>query len=411
MRRVAITGLGAITPLGSDVPTFWRGLREGRSGVRALDRFANEQLRTDCAATVEDFPTDHLLDPRMRQLQGRVTLMLLAAAHEALGQAELPKEAKSRTGVLLGTGQGPVDVLDAHYERVAQRGFRATSPFFIPSAMPNAASALLSIDQELRGPSFTLASACATGAHAISTGALFIATGEADAMVVGGGEAAILPGCLAGFGNARALARSYEGDPARASRPFDKARSGFVIGEGAGALVLEAEELARERGAKILGWVVGWGASSDAEHIARPHSEGLGLRLAVERALSRAQIAASEIGYINPHATSTPQGDIAEYLALKAALGDALARTPISATKSMIGHLLGGASAVESVATVCSLRDGLAHPSINIDDRDPVFDLDLVEGGPRSIDARYALKTSAGFGGHNAALVFERAEA
>lgn len=408
MRRVAITGLGAVTPLGNDVSTFWRGLLEGKSGVRKLDRFPTEKLRTDCAATVEGFDPGSLLDPKTRDLQGRVTLMLLAAAEEALSQAALPKAFGERTGVLLGTGQGPVDIIDENYQRIASRGIRAVSPYFIPSAMPNAASALLSIEKGFHGPSFTLASACATGAHALATGALFVASGEADAMVVGGGEAAIVPGCVAGFGNARALARSYEGDPSRASRPYDVNRGGFVIGEGAAVLVLEAEESAKARGATVLAWLAGWGSSSDAEHIARPHPEGRGLRLAIEQAMRRAKLAPDEIGYVNPHATSTPQGDIAEYLGLKGALGEALATIPVSATKSMIGHLLGGASAAEAVATVCTLRDGTVHPSINVDEQDPIFELDLPKKA-RPIDARYALKTSAGFGGHDCALIFERA--
>ena len=408
MRRVAITGLGAVTPLGNDVPTFWRALREGRSGVGPLDRFPIDKLRTDCAAVVRDFSADHLLDPKTRDLQGRVTLMLLASAHEALAQSGLPSEVAERTGVLLGTGQGSVDVMEENHTKVAARGVRAVSPYFIPSAMPNAASALLSIERGFRGPSFTIASACATGAHAIATGALLVASGEADAMVVGAGEAAILPSCVAGFGNARALARSYEGDPSRASRPYDVHRNGFVIGEGAAALVLEAEDVAKARGAEVLAWVAGWGSSSDAEHIARPHPEGRGLRLAIEQALRRAAIGPDALGYLNPHATSTPQGDIAEYVALKSALGPALHDIPISATKSMIGHLLGGASAAEAVATVCTLRDGIAHPSINLDEPDPVFELNLLREA-RRIDARYALKTSAGFGGHNCAVVFERA--
>ena len=408
MRRVAITGLGAITPLGNDVPTFWRGLCEGRSGVGPLDGFPTDKLRTDCAAVVRDFSAEHLLDPKTRALQGRVTLMLLAAAHEALSQASLPEGISERTGVLLGTGQGPVDVMEENHAKVASRDVRAVSPYFIPSAMPNAASALLSIERGFRGPSFTLASACATGAHAIASGALLVASGEADAMVVGAGEAAILPSCVAGFGNARALARSYQGDPTRASRPYDLHRNGFVIGEGAAALVLEAEEVAKPRGAEILAWVSGWGSSSDAEHIARPHPEGRGLYLAIEQALRRAGIGADAIGYINPHATSTPQGDIAEYIALKSALGPALHDIPISATKSLIGHLLGGASAVEAVATVCTLVDGIAHLSLNLDEPDPLFELNFLRES-RRIDARYALKTSAGFGGHNCAIVFERA--
>jgi 3-oxoacyl-[acyl-carrier-protein] synthase II len=274
--------------------------------------------------------------------------------------------------------------------------------------MPNAAAALVSIRHAFRGPNFSLASACATGVHSLAVGAMMILTGEADAMVVGGGEAAIVPACVAAFGNARALARSVDGDPTRASRPYDVDRNGFVMGEGAGVLVLEREDLARARGAKIYALLSGWGMSGDAEHIVRPNPEGRGVALAVNAAMKRAQIAPSDLGYINPHATSTPAGDIAEYNALKAALGAALPTIPVSATKSILGHLLGGAGAVESITTVLSLSKGVIHPSINVTKKDPVFELDIVTSARESrID--HALKTSAGFGGHNAALVFSRA--
>ena len=213
---------------------------------------------------------------------------------------------------------------------------------------------------------------------------------------------------MAGFGNARALARAYHGDPTRASRPYDTDRSGFVMGEGAGAIVLESEEHATLRGKKPLAYLVGWGMTSDAEHLTRPHPEGKGLRLAIEAALRRARIAPSDIGYINPHATSTPQGDVAEYLSMKQVFGEELARVPISATKSMIGHLLGGAGAAEAIAVVCSLLDQKIHPSINVDRLDPTFEIDLVREA-RSSDIRYAISNSAGFGGHNCVLAFERA--
>jgi 3-oxoacyl-[acyl-carrier-protein] synthase II len=274
--------------------------------------------------------------------------------------------------------------------------------------MPNAAAAVISMRFGLMGPSFNLASACATGTHSIATGTLMIESGDADVMLVGGSEAATQLNTVAGFGNARALARSVEGDPTKASRPFDKKRSGFVMGEGAGALVLEAEEHAKARGAVPLAYVAGFGMATDAEHLTRPHSTGLGLAFAVEKALQRAGIGPGDVGYINPHATSTMAGDVAEYESLRRVFGDRLAEIPMSATKSMIGHLLGGAGAVESIAVVCSLRDQTLHPSINVDDLDPVFAIQLV-AARREADVRYALKCSAGFGGHNCALVLERA--
>jgi 3-oxoacyl-[acyl-carrier-protein] synthase II len=257
------------------------------------------------------------------------------------------------------------------------------------------------------GPSYSLASACATGTHAIATSALMIEAGDADVMLAGSAEAATRLNTVAGFGNARALARAVDGDPTKASRPFDRRRQGFVMGEGAGALVLEEEQHALRRGAKPLAYVAGFGMTTDAEHLTRPNTSGSGLALALERALARAGVPADAIGYITPHATSTPQGDAAEVLALRRVFGERLARVPISATKSMIGHLLGGAGAVETVAVICSLRDQVLHPSINVDELDPAFDLDVVRER-RAADVKYAAKLSAGFGGHNCALVIER---
>jgi 3-oxoacyl-[acyl-carrier-protein] synthase II len=274
--------------------------------------------------------------------------------------------------------------------------------------MPNSPAALVSIRFGLMGPSYNIASACATGTHSIATAASLILAGDADVMVAGGAEAATRLNTVAGFGNARALARALDGDPKKASRPFDRRRHGFVMGEGAGALVLEREEHARARGARILAYVSGWGLTSDGEHLTRPPADGIGLSLAVERALRRAGIGPADVGYINPHATSTLQGDVAEYNALYRIFGERLAQIPMSATKSMIGHLLGGAGAVESVATVCTLVDQTVHPSINVDELDPVFAVDLVREARRA-DVRFALKASAGFGGHNGALIFERA--
>ena len=415
-RRVVVTGLGVVTPLGHDVSSFFGALLEGRSGVSFIDQFPTDRLRSDIAASVRGYDVAKFMSPKEASIYGRVTHLSVGAIAEAMAMAKIPTREhavalvdRTRVGCLMSTGMGSVDIFEEEVAKSATRGVRAVSPFFIPGVMPNGTAAWTMIQYGLMGPSYSLASACATGTHSIASAAMMIEADDADVMIAGGAEAATRPNCVAGFGNARALARAFEGDPKRASRPFDKKRSGFVMGEGAGALVLEEEQHALRRGAKPLAYVAGYGMTSDAEHLTRPHPDGLGLALAIERAMKRAGCNANDIGYVNPHATSTPQGDVAEYAALMRALGGRLRSIPISATKSMIGHLLGGAGAVESVAVICTLRDRRIHPSINVDELDPVFDLDVVRGEPRHVDVRFALKTSAGFGGHNCALIFERA--
>ncbi|WP_437758769.1 beta-ketoacyl-[acyl-carrier-protein] synthase family protein [Sorangium sp. So ce1389] len=440
-RRVVVTGIGAVCPLGNDAVTTWQNLLAGRSGVDFIRDFPVDKLRSDIAASVKGFDVGKYLSPKEADIYGRVTHLSLAAAEEALREAGIAPiqrapaaddEAaegaraghlapaagstepagggldRTRVGCLMSTGMGSVEIFEEQVARSAARGPRAVSPYFIPGVMPNGAAALISMRYGLMGPSYNLASACATGTHSIATSVLMIEAGEADVMVAGGAEAATRLNTVAGFGNAKALAKAVDGDPTRASRPFDRRRQGFVMGEGAGALVLEEEQHARARGATPLAYVAGFGMTTDAEHLTRPHSGGLGLALALERALARAGAAPDVIGYINPHATSTPQGDAAEVLALRRVFGDRLARIPISATKSMMGHLLGGAGAVETIAVVCSLRDQLLHPSINVEELDPEWSLDVVRER-RQVDLRYAVKCSAGFGGHNCALVLERA--
>ena len=421
-RRVAVTGLGVVSPVGNDVATFWESLLAGKSGVGFITEFPTEKLRSDICASVHGFDIAKYMSPKEADIYGRVTHFSLGAAVEAMAHAgleglmrvddgpgpEMPGIDRTMIGCLMSTGQGAVDVFEEQIAKSAARGPRAVSPYFIPGVMPNGAAALISMRYGLMGPSFNIASACTTGTHSIATSALMIESGEADVMVAGGAEAATRLNTVAGFGNARALAKSVDGDPTKASRPFDKKRTGFVMGEGAGALVLESEEHAKARGATILAYVAGFGMTTDAQHLTRPHSEGKGLSLAVERAIKRAGITPADIDYVNPHATSTPHGDIAEVLALRHVFGDRLAEIPMSATKSMIGHLLGGAGAVESIAVVCSLRDQRLHPSINVDELDPECKVNLVRER-RHADVRYAVKCSAGFGGHNCALVFERA--
>ena len=423
-RRVAVTGMGVVSPLGHDVETFWQNLLAGRSGVSFITEFPTEKLRSDIAASIRDFDPLTVMGAKEAEINGRVTHFGLGAAISAMREAGLdfPRDPETvpttddprlpvrpdRIGCLLSTGQGGVDIFEQQILKSAERGPRAVSPYFITGVMLNAVSALVSMRYGLMGPSFNIASACTTATHSIAMSALLIKAGEADVMVAGGAEAATRLNTVAGFGNARALARAVDGDPTKASRPFDRQRNGFVMGEGAGALILEEEEHAKKRGAKILGYVAGFGLTSDGEHVTRPHPEGLGLALAMERALGRAGIGPADIGYINPHATSTPQGDVCEVAAMKRVLGARLREIPISATKSLLGHLLGAAGAVETIATLCTLRDQRAHPSINLDNPDPAFDLDFVREA-RAITARYALKCSAGFGGHNCALVLERA--
>ncbi|MEM9695425.1 MAG: beta-ketoacyl-[acyl-carrier-protein] synthase family protein, partial [Myxococcota bacterium] len=389
MERLAITGLGAISPVGLSVPEFWAGLCEGRSGVSFVDGFDTDKLRSNIAASVPGFDPERWFSKKEASILGRVTHMSVAAADEALRDAGLIGKGliddgrtdeegglaydPDRIGCLMSTGQGSVDVFEEQTGRSAARGPRAVSPFFIPAVMPNCGTAMVSIRYGLRGPSFNISSACATGTHSIVTAALHILAGEADAMLAGGAEAATRLNTMAGFGNARALARAFEGDPARSSRPFDKRRSGFVMGEGAGALVVERELSATRRGARPLAYLVGWGQTSDGHHLTQPDPEARGLVRAIERALERAGIGPADVDYINPHATSTVKGDAAEVQALRRVFGARLTHIPISATKSMIGHLLGGAGAVESVGVVCALRDQALHPSINVDELESAF--------------------------------------
>ncbi len=421
-RRVAVTGLGVVSPVGNDVETFWASLLEGKSGVGFITDFPTDKLRSDIAASVKGFDVAPFLSAKEADIYGRVTHFSVAAAVEAMRHAGLEGLRKNEDGVaagvpgvdpttigcLMSTGQGGVDVFEEQILKSAARGPRAVSPYFVPGVMPNNSAFLITVRYGLMGPSYSLASACATGTHSIATSAMMIEAGDAEVMVAGGAEAATRLNTVAGFGNARALAKALDGDPTKSSRPFDKRRTGFVMGEGAGALVLESEAHAKKRGAKILAYLSGFGITSDAHHLTSPHPEGLGLAKALGRALERAGITADDVGYINPHATSTLQGDVAEYVALRRVFGERLAKIPMSATKSMIGHLLGGAGAVESIAVVKSLETQTLHPSINVDDLDPAFAIDLVREKRRA-DVRWAAKCSAGFGGHNGALIFERA--
>jgi 3-oxoacyl-[acyl-carrier-protein] synthase II len=427
--RVVVTGLGVICPLGNDVPTTWRRLLAGESGIGFVRDFDTSKLRSDICGSVRDFEPQRYLSRKETEIYGRVTQFSLAAAVEAMASAGLggllregspgydeqlsePPVERARIGCLMSTGQGSVDIFEQQTEKSRVRGPRAVSPFFIPGVMPNSGAALISMRYGLMGPSFSLASACATGTHSIATGAMMIEAGLCDVMVAGGAEAATRMNTMAGFGNARALAKARDGDPTKASRAFDAGRTGFVMSEGAGVVILESEQHAKARGVEPLSVVAGYGMSSDGAHLTRPHADGRGVQLAIRQALDRAGIQPSGIDYINPHATSTKAGDVAEVAALRGVFGSTLDGIPMSATKSMLGHVLGGAGAVESIATICSLRDQKMHPSINIEKLDPaVGSIDVIPEGAREGRIETALKISAGFGGHNCALVFARSAA
>lgn len=409
--RVVVTGLGAVTPLGNDVPTLWENLLAGRSGAGPITQFDPAGLEVRFAAEVKDFDPVALFGRREARRHDRFTLFAMEAARQAIADAGLRFEDEDReaAGVLIGTGIGGVLTLLENYDLIRQSGPRRVSPFMIPMMMPNAASAAIAIAYGLRGPNLCVSSACATGAHAIGEAAQVIRRGDAAVMICGGSEAAIHPLSIAGFANMGALSTRND-DPARASRPFDAGRDGFVLGEGAGVIVLESLEHARARGARIYCELAGYGASCDAFHIAAPEESGEGAALAMRRALADAGLPPEAVDYINAHGTGTPLNDRIETRAIRAVFGPHADLLAVSSTKSMIGHLMGAAGAVEAIACIKSLETGWVHPTINYETPDPECDLDYVPNQARRLEPRIILSNSFGFGGHNGCLIFRRWE-
>ncbi len=409
-RRVVITGLGAITPIGIGKEQFWQGLKAGRSGARRVDdRVDLEGIACKIGASVIDFdPLDYMDKKRARRL-GRSTQMALAAARQALADSglNLERENKGRIGVLVGTGIGNIEVLIENHLKILKEGPRRVSPFFVPMFMPNATPGEISIEWGLQGPNYGIVSACASSNHALGMAADMIRLGYADLMLAGGSESVLLALTFAGFDQARALSRRNDA-PQKASRPFDAERDGFVVGEGAGVLILEGLEHAQGRGAHIYGELAGHGMTADAHHITAPAPDGLGAKGAMALALQAAGVSASEVDYINAHGTSTDLGDIAETEAIKLLFGERAYQIPVSSTKSQIGHLLGGAGAVEAIATIMALEEGILPPTINYEHPDPQCDLDYVPNEARPATVRVAISNSFGFGGHNSALVFRK---
>jgi 3-oxoacyl-[acyl-carrier-protein] synthase II len=410
-RRVVVTGVGAVTPLGNDVPAMWEGLLAGRSGAGPVTLFDPSGLEVRIAAEVKGFDPVALFGRRQARRNDRFALFAMSAAQQAVDDAGLRFEEGDRReiGVLIGTAISGVLTLAENFRAFHDRGPRRVSPFMAPMMMANAASAAVAIAHGLHGPSLSVSSACATGSHAIGEAAEMIRRRSAEVMICGGSDATIQPIALSGFKNMGALSTRND-EPERASRPFDAARDGFVTGEGAGVLVLESLEHARQRGARVYCELIGYGATTDAYHITAPDEMGRGAAWAMEQALDDAGLAPGEVDYINAHGTSTSLNDRIETWAIRTVFGPHADRLAVSSTKSMSGHLMGAAGAVEAIACVKSLETGWVHPTINYETPDPACDLDYVPNQARWLEPRVALSNSFGFGGHNACLLFRRWE-
>ncbi len=411
-RRVVVTGMGMLTALGNDVPTTWAGMVAGRSGVGQITLFDPERLDCRIAGEVKDFDSSHVLDKKDVRRFDRYIQFGLVAARQAMDQAGLPArfegEEAERTGVIFGTGLGGVGTLVDGISINALRGPDRISPFFIPMGIPNVGAGQIAISFGMTGPNYTTVSACATGGHAIGEAWETIRRADAETMIAGGAEAGIREPLVGGFDSMHALSRRND-DPEGASRPFDQGRDGFVPGEGSGAVVLEELEHARARGATIYAEIIGYGATADASHITLPAPGGIGAVRAAERAMRKAGLEPRDIVHVNAHATSTPEGDKAELQAIRTIFGDHAGSVSVTSNKSMIGHTLGAAGAIEAIITIQTIRESCVPPTINLIDPDPVGEgLDLVAGSARSQDVPIALSNSFGFGGQNTALIFRR---
>jgi beta-ketoacyl-acyl-carrier-protein synthase II len=406
-QRVVVTGLGAITPLGASVQQFWAGLLNGVSGVRCISHFDASNLPCQIAGEIPDFDAELFMERKEARRMGRGAQIALAAAIQAAQDAGLPEKLPDpeRSGIAFGTGMGGLDIIDENVKVLRSKGYERVSPFAIPGGIPNLAAFAISQKLGIIGPTVTVATACATGTQAIGEGVEFIRRGWADVVITGGTEALVNDFAIAGFIAMRALPTSFNHCPARASRPFDMHREGFVFSEGAGVLVLESLEHAVRRGAHIYVEIAGHASSADGYHLAALDPEAAGPIRAMRWALQDAGVSSDEVDYINAHGTSTKINDFTETRAIKAVFGERAYSIPISSTKSMIGHAMGGAGALETIASILTLYHGLIPPTINYDTPDPELDLDYVPNIMRRADLNVALKNSFGLGGQNACLV------
>ncbi|MDJ0927699.1 MAG: beta-ketoacyl-ACP synthase II [Gammaproteobacteria bacterium] len=408
-RRVVVTGLGIISPVGNDLETAWRNVVEGQSGIGPISSFDVSDFSTRFGGCVKDFdPSTHISPKEQRKIDPFIHYGIVAA-HQAVEQAGLTTDsyAPERIGVAIGSGIGGIGTIEANHAKYTQSGPRKISPFFVPASIINMISGHVSIRLEFRGPNLALVTACTTATHSIGIAARTIAYGDADAMVAGGAEYPMTPLGLGGFCSARALSTRND-DPEAASRPWDKDRDGFVLSEGAACLVLEELNAAQARGAPVLAELAGFGMSGDAHHITAPAEDGAGAMLCMQAALNDAGIDPSDVGYVNAHGTSTPLGDIAESQAIRRVFGAAADTLAVSSTKSTTGHLLGAAGGVEAVFSVLALRDQVVPPTINLENPDPACDLDYVPNTARELPLNASLSNSFGFGGTNGSLLFRR---
>jgi 3-oxoacyl-[acyl-carrier-protein] synthase II len=407
-RRVVVTGLGVISPVGNDVPTAWSNLVAGRSGITRITKFDASQYRAQIAGEVKDFNVESVIPAKEARRMDTFIHYGIAAAVEALKDSgfEVTEANAERIGCMVGSGIGGLPMIEDNHAELTARGPRRISPFLIPGSIINMISGNLSIMYGLKGPNLAVVTACTTGLHALGLAGMLIERGDADAMVAGGAEATVCPLGVGGFASMQALSVRND-DPATASRPWDKDRDGFVLGEGAGVVVLEEYESAKRRGAKIYAELTGFGMSADAYHMTAPDVEGP--RRAMTLAMRSAGVNPADVHYLNAHGTSTPLGDVNETNAVKLALGDAARGIVVNSTKSMTGHLLGGAGGLESVFTILALHHQVSPPTINIFNQDPECDLDYCANTARQMKIEVALKNSFGFGGTNGTLVFRRA--
>ena len=418
MRRVVVTGLGMLTPLGCGVETTWKRIVDGRSGAKKVESFGVSDLPSKIACIIPrgdgtggTYNPDQWMEPKEQRKVDDFIVYAMCAARQAIEDSSWKPESpedQAATGVMIGSGIGGVEGIAETAILLKERGPRRISPFFIPGRLINLASGYVSIEFGLKGPNHAVVTACSTGSHAIGDAGRLIALGDADVMLAGGAESPINRISLAGFAAARALSTHFNDTPERASRPYDKDRDGFVMGEGAGVMVLEEYEHARKRGAKIYAELIGYGMSGDAYHITAPSPDGDGAYRSMQAALKRANVAPAEIDYINAHGTSTPLGDELELGAVQRLVGNAGGRISMSSTKSAIGHLLGAAGAVEAIFSVLAIRDGIAPPTINLDNPSVETAIDLVPHQARKREIDVVLSNSFGFGGTNASLVFRR---
>ena len=413
-RRVVITGMGAVTPIGLNLATFWDGVQHGKNGIKALTRFDSEGFSCKVAAQIDDFDPNTIIDRREVRRLDRVCQLAISAASEAMQQAGIDKamlEAgqidATRFGVIVSSGIGGIITMETEHSKMLERGPDRVSPLMVPMFIENMLAGNISIFAGAKGPCTSVVTACATGTNSIGDAYKVIQRGDADLMLAGGAEAALSPLPFAGFCAMKAMT-SRNDDPTHASRPFDQGRDGFVMGEGAGVLMLEELEHAVARNATIYGEIVGYGWSADAFHITAPAPDGEGGARAIRMALADADLAPHQIDYFNAHGTSTPLNDKYETMGIKAAFGEHAHSMPISSTKSMIGHLLGAAGAVEAIVSLMACKDNFVPPTINYQCPDPECDLDYVPNVGRETVVRYALSNSLGFGGHNACLILAK---